>query len=87
MTVKQFAEYLGVSQSTVSMWWNEGRVPEGENLMKIATKFGIEVYDILGKPRPDETLLYIQSVWESLPPEKRRALREQAEKYAAKKEK
>lgn len=80
-TVKEFAAYIGVSQSTISNWWNDDRKPEGENLQKLAAKLGIEVYDILGVPRPDSDLLYLQSIWKELEPEKRRTLREQAEKY------
>lgn len=86
-TVKEFAAYIGVSQSTISMWWNEGRKPEGDNLRKLAEKLGIEVYDILGVPRPDKDLLYLQSIWKELEPEKKTALREQAEKYFTKKKK
>ena len=56
-TVKEFAAYIGVSQSTISTWWNEDRKPEGENLRKLAEKLGIEVYDILGMPRPDSDQL------------------------------
>ena len=67
-TVKEFAAYIGVSQSTISSWWNEDRKPEGENLRRLAEKLGIEVYDVLGIPRPDSNLLYIQSIWQELEP-------------------
>lgn len=86
-TVKEFAAYIGVSQSTISMWWNEGRQPEGDNLLKLAMKLGVEVYDVLGKPRPDIDLLYLQTIWNDLSNESRRALREQGEKYYFKKKK
>ena len=82
-TVKEFAAYLGVSQSTISTWWNEDRRPEGENLVRLANKLGLEVYDALGKPRPDIDFHYIQSNWEDLTPDQRLALREQAANYAA----
>jgi len=82
-TVKEFAEYLSVSQSTISTWWNEDRKPEGENLLRLALKLGIEVYDALEKPRPDMDLHFIQSVWEDLTPESRQSIREKAEQYAA----
>lgn len=62
-TVKEFAAYIGVSTSTISTWWNEDRVPEGENIQKLASKLGIEVYDSLDLPRPDPDLLYIQQNW------------------------
>ena len=86
-TVKEFAAYIGVSQSTISTWWNDERKPEGDNLLKLAMKLGVEVYDVLGKPRPDSDLLYLQTIWNELPNESRRALREQAERYTHKKKK
>jgi transcriptional regulator with XRE-family HTH domain len=86
-TVKEFAAYIGVSQSTISMWWNEGRKPEGDNLRKLGEKLGIEVYDILNLPRPDSDLLYLQSVWQNLDPSKRRSLRELAERFITGKKK
>lgn len=82
-TVKEFAAYIGVSQSTISTWWNDVKKPEGENLMKLAFKLGLEVYDVLGKERPDIDLHYIQANWELLDPYAKRTLREQAERYAA----
>ena len=80
-TVAEFANYLGVSQSTVSAWWNQTRNPEGENLRKLADKFGLEVYDVLALPRPDADLHYISANWDRISPEDRRVPREQAEKY------
>jgi len=85
-TVKQFAEYIGVGQTTISGWWNENRKPEGDNLIKLANRFGDEVYDALGLPRPNENLSYLQRIWDDLPQEHQRALREQAEKYVARNE-
>jgi len=85
-TVFQFAEYLGVKQQTVSNWWNETRMPQGENVRKIAEKLGVEVYDVLGLPRPDPDLFYIQGVWDELTPEIRKAVREKVEGYAIKNE-
>jgi len=80
-TVGEFAEYLGIAQSTASSYMNGKRIPEGETLRYIAIKLGIEVYDVLGLPRPDPDLLYLQSHWHEYSAEKRRKLREQAEKY------
>lgn len=85
-TVLEFAKYLGVSQQTVSNWWNNTRVPEGANVQKLARVLGLEVYDVLNLPRPDEHLHYVQKLWDHLSPEERRTLREQAEKYATKNE-
>ena len=82
-TVLQFAEHLGVSQSTVSTWFNETRTPQGDNVRKIADKLGLEVYDVLGLERPDPILFYIQKHWDELPEEAQRTLLEQAEEYVA----
>lgn len=83
-TVLEFAKHIGVSQSTISTWWNGDRIPEGVNVQKLARVLGLEVYDALNLPRPDENLHYVQKAWERLSPEERRTLREQAEKYAEK---
>lgn len=81
-TVKQFAEWLGFPQSTLSTWWTKDITPKDEEVLrKLAIKLGMEVYDVLGLPRPDPDLIYIQQNWPQLSPAERRALREQAEKY------
>lgn len=81
-TVQEFANFLGVHQSTVSTWWNGDRLPQGENIVKLSLKLGLEVYDVLGLERPDADLYYIQQNWEQFTPEERRWIRETAEKYA-----
>lgn len=86
-TVYEFAEYIGVGQSTISTWWNETRIPQGDNIRKLAEKLGLEVYDVLGLSRPDSDLFYIQSVWEELTVETRKALREKVEEYAVQNDK
>jgi hypothetical protein len=86
-TVAMFANYLGVKQSTLSMWWNSGVAPSGESIRLLAEKLGIEVYDILGEERPDEDLHYIERHWEFYTAAQKKALREQAEAYQAKKRK
>lgn len=85
-TVLEFAKHLGVSQQSVSNWWNGDRVPEGANVQKLAKRLGLEVYDVLNLPRPDADLHYLTREWDNLPPDVRRALREQAEKYATQNE-
>lgn len=82
-TVLQFAKYLGVSQQTVSNWWNDEEVkPQGDNIIKLADKLGLEVYDVLGMPRPDPALYYIQKHWDDLPPELQSQLLAKAKGYA-----
>lgn len=86
-TVLEFAVWLGVSQQTVSSWWNNpDKKPQGDNIRKLADKLGVEVYDVLGLPRPDPDLFYIQRVWDELTPEIRKALREKVEAYTIKNE-
>ena len=83
-TVLEFAEYLDVSQQTVSNWMNATRQPQGDNIRKLSEELGLEVYDVLGLDRPDPDLHYIQKTWDDLTPKERAAIREQAEAYAQK---
>lgn len=85
-TIADFATYLGVSQSVISMWMNGSRKPNQPSIELLADNFGLEIYDVLGIPRPDSDLHYIKQNWDLLSPETRRALREQAEKYKAQNE-
>ena len=82
-TVADFADYLGVGQTTASAYMNGKRLPEGENIKKLSTKLGLEVYDVLGIPRPDPDLLYLTQNWGRFDSSFRKTLRVQAEKYAA----
>ena len=81
-TIADFATYLGVSQSVISMWMNGSRKPNQPSIELLADNFGLEIYDVLGMPRPDPDLHYLKQNWEHLSPETRRAIREQAEQYA-----
>ena len=82
-TVEEFADHLNIGRTTLSMWLNKNdRVPQGDNIKKLADKLGLEVYDALGLNRPDPDLYAITQNWEHLTPEQRRAYREQIEKKA-----
>jgi len=81
-TLKEFSEYLGIKQSTISMWYSS-QSPSPESIRILAAKLGPEVYDVLGLDRPDPDLAYITQHWEELDPDTRRRLRAQMEKYAA----
>lgn len=85
-TVAEFAKWIGVKQSSVSMWWNGANEPSGESIRLLAEKLGLEVYDALNLQRPDPDLHYIQSNWELIDPDERQAIRDQMEKYATKNE-
>jgi transcriptional regulator with XRE-family HTH domain len=65
-TMIQFAEYLGVTQQSLSAWVNGKSPPTGDNLLKLADKLGYEVYDILGVELPvsDPRLLLVMKNWE-----------------------
>jgi transcriptional regulator with XRE-family HTH domain len=49
LTQKDFANVLGVSDMTVSMWEMGKRKPESNMLMKIATYFNVSVDYLLGR--------------------------------------
>lgn len=51
-----------------SRYMNGKSVPEGENLIKVAIRFGDEVYEVLGvkPPNKDPRLLQINSFWDDL---------------------
>jgi transcriptional regulator with XRE-family HTH domain len=77
-TISEFAEYIGVRQSVMSKWMSRnGAAPSASSLAKIASKLGLEVYDVLGLPRPDFAALT------SYPPEIVAALTEINEIYAS----
>src|SRR5690242_21799823 len=81
MTLGEFASYLGFKQSTVTMWMNGNRTPDGENLRKLSLVLGVEVYEMAGEEiHPDEDLLYIERHWDFYTAAQRRALREKDRK-------
>ncbi len=51
-TIVQFAEYLEVSQPSLTEWMSGKYIPKGHRLARIAEKLGYEVYDVLQIPRP-----------------------------------
>lgn len=80
-TLDEFAAYIGISRPLLNMWTNGKRRPSPEKIKILAELFGNEVYDALNLPRPDPDLQYVQAHWINLPLEKRKAIREIAEKY------
>jgi len=51
--INEFAEYLGVSQPTLSMWLGGSHLPSKHSADLLAAKLGPEIYDLLGLARPD----------------------------------
>lgn len=84
-SVSEFAKWIGVKQSSISMWWTGANTPNPESIKLLADKLGLEVYDALDLPRPDPDLHYIQQQWGNLLPEERKTLRQQAERYTTRK--
>lgn len=61
-SVTEFAEYLEIPLPTVNHWINGTRNNlASENIFKLAVKLGLEVYDVLGLPRPNPILFGVQA--------------------------
>jgi hypothetical protein len=70
-----FAAFLDINPTTFSTYRNTPDPnPHEENVLKMAIKLGDEVYDILGRPKPDLRLLRIEATMKRLPPESYEAL-------------
>lgn len=69
---REFADYLGVGNTSLSNWISGYRLPTGENIARLASKLGPEIYDQLGLARPDPDLQAIVQNWEHLSPKERR---------------
>jgi len=80
-TVAEFAEWIGLPQSTLSTWWSGKFKPTGDKVKILANKLGPEVYDALDLPRPDPDLHYLQAHWLTLPGDARRAICDIVDKY------
>jgi transcriptional regulator with XRE-family HTH domain len=90
VSLNSFASFLDFSPPIVNQWLNGTRLPSQGNVERIIPKLvellDLEVYDVLGLPRPDQDLQRISQVWPLIKKEYRQVLAEQAEKFAAEKE-
>jgi len=81
--IAQFAEFLGVSRDDLNNYMLRGVRISDENLERMAAKIGYEVYDAVGKDRPDPRFKAIKQTYYALPEDKKdvaeRLLRELAE--------
>jgi len=88
-SIEEFAMYIGVSQSALSLWMSGKRTPSVQTANLLAEIFGNDVYDVLGIPRPNPHLQAITRNFEFLSEEKQeriaREIAEEAAKYEAKK--
>ncbi|MEX1248630.1 MAG: helix-turn-helix transcriptional regulator [Anaerolineales bacterium] len=64
-TLQEFADFLQISRVSLSQYLNGRRVPDDENMAKMAGKLGIEIYELMGK-NLDSTLMFIVKNWENL---------------------
>jgi hypothetical protein len=74
-SISEWAEVLSdnshkimITRPSLSLWMNDKRHPTGEFLEVLAEKLGPELYDILGRSRPDANLAFVTSVWHKLSP-------------------
>jgi len=79
LTYDEEAAAMGIKPQILSHYINRRSLPGRDNLPKIAQRYGLEVYDLLGIPRPlgaidDPDLAYIVEAWPSIPLEKRKEL-------------
>jgi transcriptional regulator with XRE-family HTH domain len=79
-SVSDFADYLGVSRDTLNKYMNGTRKPTGTYVERIAAKLGVEIYDLLGSPRPDPRLQAVISAWPKMTEREREELGRQADK-------
>jgi transcriptional regulator with XRE-family HTH domain len=63
ISLNEFADYLGVSRPTVSLWLQGKIKPSYEFASLISEKLGNDVFSILGYSPPDPELQYIERNW------------------------
>lgn len=73
-TASEFAEWLGFGNTTVNQWLNGKREPERGNVYLLALKLGLEIYDVLGMPKPDEGLYQVDVHWHMLKDDEKAAI-------------
>ena len=62
--------------------WIKGTIPKDQKYISVlAEKFGDEIYDVLGIPRPNPYLQRVNRVWEFLPESIQQRIAEEAETY------
>jgi transcriptional regulator with XRE-family HTH domain len=52
--ITKFSDWLGIKQPYISAWINGDYKPGAKYIGTLAKKLGVEVYEILGFPRPDD---------------------------------
>ncbi|MCC7017884.1 MAG: helix-turn-helix transcriptional regulator [Rhodospirillales bacterium] len=80
-SIEEFAMYIGVSQSALSLWMGGKRTPSAQTVHLLAEIFGNEVYDALGLPRPNPYLQIVNRRWEYLDEETQKRIAEEVAQY------
>lgn len=78
----EFATWLGVSTTNLSVWMNQQRLPSDENAHQLAKRLGPKIYEILDMPpmMPDiPELVELSKVWPKLSSETRKEIMRLAE--------
>ena len=73
-SIREFSEWLGISQSLVANWIGGHRKPGPDYADKIAISFGYDmtVYTLLGLPKPDKDLLWAKKKYPKMTPAQRK---------------
>lgn len=79
MGVGQFAKFLGLKTNTLNNYRIRGSQPEGDKLDLIGERY-LDIYDLLGLPRPNPWLKTVNKYFESLSEAQQRRLAEEAER-------
>lgn len=81
-TLTEFADWLGIPQSSLSNYMTGFRAPNEKAAYKLGAKLGWEIFDLLGLQRPDPLLQLITSLWDDIPEEKQKELADEARMMA-----
>jgi hypothetical protein len=65
-SLRAFAEHLGYDHAVVVRWMKGTRKPNSGHAFELARFLGLEVFDVLGHERPDETYFQVVTRWSSL---------------------
>lgn len=68
VTQKEFSEYIGLDDKLYNHIYR-GRRKAGKKVIKFLAEFfdDLRFYDVIGEPRPDPRLFYVQRNWENIP--------------------
>jgi hypothetical protein len=70
ISVSELAEYVGIKPKTFEHIYSGRRPPTMAQLKILATVFGDQkFYDVVGVPRDDPSLKYVQRHWGKIPPD------------------